>query len=451
MLLTPLIKRQLRIFTVLALVALGLAFFQYAKVPAMVGLGVYDVTVDFADASGLYPKAAVTYRGVGVGEVSKLEVTDSGAVATLRLEDDARIPAGASAELHSTSAVGEQYVDLVDPRSEPEPGGDLLANGARIPRERAVGMPQITPVLDSVNRLLESVPKAETKRVLDQVDEGLGGAGPDLNELVDAAGGLLTEAQAQIDATTSLIAAVQPVLETQRDLGPRTQSYATALDELTGALAADDTAAVRALLKKAPGGLDAATRTVTDLQPVLPVLLANLTTNAQVLNTYLPQLHQTLVVYPSLVARLQSAINPRAKHGDVKLDLRAALNNPPTCLAGYLPPTERRNPRATEVRDVDTLAHCKLAPDNPTAIRGARNLPCPQGDGRGNIPAACDLTFGAGVWPDSSGTVAYDLAVGRGDDAAAPAPVAGPGGDTDTDTGGDELWKILVLAPLGVR
>jgi len=432
MLLTPLIKRQLRIFTVLAAVALGLAFFQYARVPAMVGIGVYDVDVDFGDASGLYPKAAVTYRGVEVGQVAKLEVTDKGAIATLRLDNDARIPAGASAELHSTSAVGEQYVDLVDPRTSPSGGkaGAVLADGARIPRERAVEMPQITPVLDSVNRLLESVPKAETERVLDEVDAGLGGAGPDLNELVDATGDVLTEAQARIDATTSLIAAVQPVLETQRDLGSRTRSYAASLDQLTAALAEGDSAAVRTLLKNAPGGLSTATRTVTDLQPVLPMMLANLTTNAQVLNTYLPQVHQTLVVYPSLVARLQSAINPRAKYGDVQLDLRAALNNPPTCQSGYLSPKERRNPRATEVRDVDTLAHCEIAPDNPTAIRGARNLPCPQGDGRGNTPAACGEHFGGGVWPDSSGTVAYE--------------------GTD-ETGGDELWKILVLAPLGVR
>ncbi|TQK68369.1 MCE family protein [Nocardioides sp. SLBN-35] len=447
MLLTPLIKRQLRIFTVLAVVALGLAFFQYARVPAMLGIGVYDVDVDFGDASGLYPKAAVTYRGVEVGQVSKLEVTDEGAIATLRLDNDAKIPAGASAELHSTSAVGEQYVDLVDPRTPPA-GGEVLADGARIPRERAVEMPQITPVLDSVNRLLESVPKAETKRVLDEVDAGLGGAGPDLNELVDSTGDVLSEAQARIDATTSLIAAVQPVLETQRDLGSRTQSYAASLDELTTALAAGDSAAVRTLLKNAPGGLDAATRTVTDLQPVLPMMLANLTTNAQVLNTYLPQLHQTLVVYPSLVARLQSAINPRAEHGDVKLDLRAALNNPPTCQSGYLSPKERRNPRATEVRDVDPLAHCEIAPDNPTAVRGARNLPCPEGDGRGNTPAACGEHFGGGEWPDSSGTVAYDLAVGHGDGtttATAPASAGAP------ETGGDELWKILVLAPLGVR
>lgn len=439
MLLTPLIKRQLRIFAVLSVVALGLAFLHYARVPAMLGVGVHSVTVDFEDASGLYPRAAVTYRGVEVGVVSGLEVSGDGAVATLRIDDGTDIPAGVSAELHSTSAIGEQYVDLVDPAGGAG-DGPVLADGAEIPRERAVEMPQITPVLDSVNRLLESVPQEETKAVLAQVDEGLGGSGPELNELVTSAGSLLTEAQSQIDATTSLIAALQPVLGTQAELGPRTRSYADSLDEVTAVLAEDDSADLRALLANAPGGLDAATATVDELQPVLPMLLANLTTNAQVLHTYLPQVKQTLVVYPSLVARLQSAVNPRAAQGDVQLDLRAALNNPPTCQSGYLPAKQRRSPRVTTTREVDRLAHCELAPDNPTAIRGARNLPCPDSTARGPLPQACGITFRAGVWPESDGTVAYDLAVGRGDDSI----------DLD-DEDRDELWKILVLAPLGTR
>ena len=444
MLLTPLIKRQLRIFAVLATFALGFAFIHYARVPAMLGVGVYDVKVDFKDASGLYPKAAVTYRGVKVGRVSDLDVTDTGAVATLRIDNGTDIPAGVSAELHSTSAIGEQYVDLVDPTRSGS-GGETLSQGAEIPRERAVDMPQITPVLDSVNRLLESVPKQETKAVLDQIDEGLGGAGPELNELVDSSGKLLTEAQSQIDATTSLIAALQPVLGTQADLAPQTQAYADSLDDVTGALARNDSADLRALLRNAPGGLDAATRTVTDLQPVLPMMLANLTTNAQVLNTYLPQVRQTLVVYPSLVARALTVLEPRAAEGDVQLDLRAALNNPPTCQSGYLPAQQRRSPRITETRPVDRLAHCRLAPDNPTAVRGARNLPCPSSTLRGPTPAACGLTFRGGVWPGSRGTVAYDLAVGRGDDSIDLTD------RTARKNQGDDLWKILVLAPLGTR
>jgi phospholipid/cholesterol/gamma-HCH transport system substrate-binding protein len=438
MLLTSLIKRQLRIFVVIAVVALGLTFFSYAKVQSMVGIGVYDVKVDFADASGLYPKAQVTYRGVEVGKVAKLEVSDDGAVATLRIDNDADIPADATAELHSTSAIGEQYVDLVAETGD----GPFLAEGAEIPRDRAIEMPQIAPVLDAVNRLLESVPRNQTRRVLDQVGDGLGGTAPDLGRVIDASSQLLTEAQANVDATTSLVAALHPVLTTQQNLGQTTQSYAAALNRLTAALAADDSADLRALLRSGPGGLDALTRTIADLQPTLPMLLYNLTTNAQVLNTYLPEIRQTLVVYPAALARLQSGMNPRAPYGDVQLDLRAAFNDPPSCLPGYLPPSERRAPSDTTTRDVDLLAHCAIPADHPTAVRGARNLPCPDSARRGPLPAACGLTFRGGRWPGTGGTVAYDLAVGRDSTTH----------ELDLEEGkGDDLWKILVLAPLAVR
>jgi phospholipid/cholesterol/gamma-HCH transport system substrate-binding protein len=438
MLLTPLIKRQLWIFVVIASIALGLTFVSYAKVPAMVGIGVYDVEVDFADASGLYPKAQVTYRGVKVGKVERLEVSDDGAVATLRIDNDADIPVDATAELHSTSAIGEQYVDLV----ADDGSGPFLDDGAEIPRDRAVEMPQIAPALDSLNRLLASVPRNQTRRVLTQVGEGFGGTGPEIGELIDSSGRLLTEAQANIDATTSLVAALQPVLATQQDLGPTTRSYAAALDDLTEALTADNSADLRALLKSGPGGLDALTRTVTELQPTLPMLLDNLTTNAQVLHTYLPELRQTLVVYPATIARMQGMANPGAEGGYATLDLRAGFNTPPSCTSGYLPLSRRRSPSDTKTRKVDPLAHCEAPADDPRAVRGARNLPCPDSNRRGPLPEACGITFRSGRWPQSSGTVAYDLAVGRG----------GRTQELDLENGKSEnLWKILVLAPLAVR
>ncbi len=448
MLLTPLIKRQLRIFAVLATGALGLTVVNYAKVPTMVGIGVYDVQAEFADASGLYAKAQVTYRGVKVGTVEELEVTDDGAVATLRIDNDADIPADAIAELHSTSAIGEQYIDLVADDGD----GPFLNDGAQIPRHRTVEMPQITPVLESVNRLLASIPRKQTRRVLSQVGEGLGGTDHDLSGIIDSSDRLLTEAHANIDATTSLIAALRPVLTTQQHLAPTTRSYAAALRDLTVALAAEDSADLRALLRSGPGGLDQLTQTATGLQPTLPMLMANLTTNAEVLHTYLPQLRQTLVVYPVTAARLQSVVNPRAEHGDVQLDLRVTFGDPPSCQSGYLPPHKRRSPSDQETRDVDLLAHCEIPDDHPTAVRGARNLPCPGSADRGPLPRSCGLTFGRGQWPATSGAVAYDLVVGTGEQSldlnASPGDRSAPGTD---DLEGDELWKLLVLAPLATQ
>jgi phospholipid/cholesterol/gamma-HCH transport system substrate-binding protein len=438
MLLTRQIKWQLRVFAVISTVALGLATIVYAKVPSMIGIGVYDVRVDFADASGLYPRAQVTFHGVEVGRVAKLEASDDGAVATLRIENGVKIPTGATAELHSTSAIGEQYVDLVSDDAD----GPFLEDGEEIPRERAVEMPQITPVLNSLNRLLASVPREQTSRVLSQVRDGLGGRSDNLGGIIDTSGRLLTEAQARIDATTSLIAALQPVLSTQQDLGASTEGYARALNGVTATLAAQDSADLRALLRSTPGGLDALTRTVVDLQPTLPMFVANATTNAEVLNTYLPSVRQLLVVYPATIARLQGVANARAEFGDARFDLRASFDDPPSCRSGYRPPDQRRSPSDTTPRQANPLAHCEIAADDPIAVRGARNLPCPNSAQRGPLPESCGLTFRRGIWPETGGRVAYDLAVGRSDRTH----------ELDLENGKDEdLWKILVLAPLSVR
>lgn len=437
MVLTSLIKRQLRIFAVLATIALGLTVFVYARIPAMVGVGVYDVSADFEDTSGLYPKALVTYRGVKVGQVVALDLSDDGTVARLRIDSGVNVPSDVSAELHSTSAVGEQYVDLVPTSDE----GPYLEDGDTIPRDRTVEMPQITPVLDKLNGLLASVPRKATARVLGQVDRGLGGAGPDLGGLVDATDELVVEAQSNIAATTSLIDRLRPVLATQQDLEGSTTAYAASLADFTDELVRGD-GDLRSLLRQGGPGLESARATVEDLTPTLPLLLDNLTTNGEVTNTYLRNLEQTLVVYPATIARLQSTVNPRAQQGDVQLDLRAAANNPPACVTGYLPVSERRSASTTSVRKVDTLAHCDVAPANPSSVRGARNLPCPDNSARGPLPVSCGLEFDSGRWPSTSGIVAYELATGSGPRQQGSA--------TGRSIKEEDSWSVLVLGPLGL-
>ncbi|MGA8846605.1 MAG: MCE family protein [Nocardioides sp.] len=440
MVLTPLIKRQLRIFAALTVVALFFAAVVYARVPAMMGVGVYEVRAEYPDASGLYPKAMVTYQGVKVGEVTDLEVEDGGAVATLRIDDQHDIPADAIAELHSTSAIGEQYVDLVPPaRASSEARGSAsMSDGDLIPAERTIAMPQITPVLESVNDLLGAIPRERTRRVLDQVDEGLGGSGPDLAATIDAADKLIITAQARLAATTSLIRTAQPVLGTQQELRGTTLSYAQSLASFTAELA-DRDRDLRSLLDEAPDGLESATGLVTDLQPTLPLLVTNLTTNAEVLNTYLPQIQEGLVYYPVTVARLQSAINPREEFGDVNLDLRLNVNNPPACSQGYLPASQRRDPSVEGVRKVDRLAHCTVPDPDPKSVRGARLLPCPQSAERGPLPSACGLEFGKGVWPNNRGS-------SRGSDLA-----RGLQGSSSPDSAERSGWQMLMLGPLEAR
>ena len=395
MLLTPFIRRQLWIFGIIAAVALGLTVFTYTHVPAMLGIGVYDVKVDFTDSSGLYPQANVTYRGAAVGKVTSLDVGKNGAVVTLRLDNSAHIPTAVSAQLHSTSAIGEQYVDLVPSVDH----GPYLHEGSVIGTAQSVTMPQIGPVIDRLNKLLDSVPQQQTADVLQQVNSGLGGAGQDLGDIVDSSSQLVGAAQKQLADTHDLIKALDPVLKTQNGLQQQTLGYAKSLEGFSGALSKHDLQ-LRALIEAGSPGLKSANGLIDDLQPKLPSLLADLATLGAVTRTYLPNLAQTLVIYPATVARLQEAINPRAAEGDVQLDLRATFNDPPSCITGYLPATARRVPGVTTTREVNGEAHCTVAHDDPRSTRGDRNLPCPNSSARAALPAGCGLRFGS----DSSAT-----------------------------------------------
>ena len=83
---------QLLIFSVLATVALGVMIFGYMRLPALLGIGQYRVTLELPEAGGLYPRGNVTYRGTEVGTVKSVNLTDTGVAAELSLESKHRDP-----------------------------------------------------------------------------------------------------------------------------------------------------------------------------------------------------------------------------------------------------------------------------------------------------------------------------------------------------------------------
>ncbi len=108
------IKIRLALFAVIALGAAAVMIFRYIDVPAMVfGVGRYNVTVELPRAGGLYPSANVSYQGTVVGRVESVELTDTGvARQCCRCNPRTRFHRELRAEVHSQSAIGEQYVDL---------------------------------------------------------------------------------------------------------------------------------------------------------------------------------------------------------------------------------------------------------------------------------------------------------------------------------------------------
>ncbi len=80
----------------------------------------------------------------------------------------------ASANVHSVSAVGEQYLDLVSTRT----GGPYLRNNQTITKSTVPS--QIGPALDAANRALAVLPKEKVGALLHEASLALGGLGPSL-------------------------------------------------------------------------------------------------------------------------------------------------------------------------------------------------------------------------------------------------------------------------------
>ena len=76
--LPKLVQRQLALFALVSLLAMSLLGVRYLEIPEGFGIGRFDVTVPLSHASGLYPNAPVTYRGVQIGKVSDVSLTSAG-------------------------------------------------------------------------------------------------------------------------------------------------------------------------------------------------------------------------------------------------------------------------------------------------------------------------------------------------------------------------------------
>ena len=179
--LTRQILIQLTIFAVLAVTALGIMVFGYMRLPAMLGIGQYNVILELPETGGLYERGNVTYRGSQVGIVEGVGLTDRGVEARLSLDSGVEIPADLIASVRSQSAVGEQFVELV-----PQSGaGPVLRDGDVIPRDRARVPPDVNTVLELTNEGLRAIPQENLKTVIDESYLAVGGLGPELRRLVN--------------------------------------------------------------------------------------------------------------------------------------------------------------------------------------------------------------------------------------------------------------------------
>jgi phospholipid/cholesterol/gamma-HCH transport system substrate-binding protein len=369
---TRFIRNQLIIFTIASIVGVAVMVFAYMKVPTLLSIGRLTVTLELPATGGLYRFSNVTYRGVQIGKVTGVHLTDTGAEATLSLQTSPRVPADLRAEVRSVSAVGEQYVDL-RPRTD---SGPYLADGSRIPVSESTIPQAVGPMLDQLSALVGSLPKDRIPDLLNETFKAFNGAGPDLSSILDSASTVARATNGVSDQTRTLIDDTRPLLESQEETTDAIRTWARSLNGVSAQLVQNDPQ-IRSLLQRGPGFANEVTGLLDQIKPTLPVLLANLTTVSQVLLTYNPAIEQLLVIFPSAIAAQQSFGLPgNNPTGLPSGDFALTINDPPGCTVGFLPPSSWRSPEDQTTVDTPDGLYCKLPQDSPLNVRGARNYPC---------------------------------------------------------------------------
>ncbi|KAA0114134.1 MCE family protein [Mycolicibacterium sp. P9-22] len=380
MLLTRMIKTQLLIFVALTVVALVVLSLGYLRLPTYAGIGMYRMYANLPNSAGLYETANVTFRGTTVGKVLAVEPTEQGARVTMDIDDNTKLPVDTVANVHSVSAVGEQFLDLVSTENTGQyfKDGDTITKG-RVPAE-------VGPALDAAQRGLAALPEEKISVLLDETAKAVGGLGPSLQRLVDGTQALAGDFRENLPAVTDLVENSGPIIDSQVNSRDAISQWAANLNTIAAQTAEKD-AALRSGLQQAAPTADQLNAVFSDVRESLPQTLANLEVVIDMLKRYNKNVEQVLVVLPQGAAIAQTA-TIFAPEGLLHFGL--GINIPPPCLTGFLPASQWRSPADTKTEPLPSGLYCKIPKDAPNAVRGARNYPCADVPGkRAATPREC--------------------------------------------------------------
>lgn len=380
------IKTQLVVFATLTLTALVMLGWYYLQLPALLGVGQYTLYAELPRSGGLYASANVTYRGATIGKVTAVKPTRHGVRATMSISSTVKIPLDATANVHSVSAIGEQYLDLVASGNAKR----YLADGQIITKTTVPS--EVGPLLDATHRALAALPKEKIDSFLTEASRAVGGLGPSLQRLVDATTSIAQDVKDNLGSVDDIIDRSTPILDSQVKSGDAIARWSANLDSVTAQIAAHDEV-LRSVLRQTAPTIDQVNAVFGGVRGTLPQTLANLSVVLDMLKRYHNGLEQVVVILPQLAAIGETVVTPFP--GSAALDFALSINQPPPCLTGFLPASEWRSPADTSTAALlPAGTYCKIPQDTAAnVVRGARNFPCVDlPEKRASTPQACRST-----------------------------------------------------------
>lgn len=282
-------------------VALGTFYIVVEVLGIHPGAQPFRVTVIAPSAGGVYPGAVVSYRGVPVGKVDRLDLRTDSVHIEVALRPGIHVAADSAVHIKELSALGEQYLDLVPPG----PGGPDLHAGSTIPASQVTVPIPISAALLDLGSLLRSVGPGDVARVETFLYQAFDRTGPDLRTIVVTGQDLFHALVAAQAGTVSLIQDGQPVLDTFQQTDTQFTTFAAGLRSISGELARDNSS-LQALIANgtaAASGLDAF---LAANGTSLSQTISSLGTLSGIAQTYQPSVQQFFQVFPVVTGQLAS-------------------------------------------------------------------------------------------------------------------------------------------------
>ena len=435
-------KIQLLVFAVITLLGVSFVGARYAQLDRLIVDQSYTVVAHYPESGGIFAGGEVTYRGVRIGKVSKLELQEDGVDVHLEIDNEwDEIPTDTRALVGNRSAVGEQYVEL-QPNVEVSDDGPFLEDGSELSE---VAIPISTEkLLGDLVATVSSIDREALRTTVSELGDAFAGTGEDLQRIIDTGNSFIETANANFDLTTALIRDSNTVLQGQVDSASSLRTFASQLSVFSRAMVGAD----QDLRKVIDSGSFTANQLRTFLEQneaELADLLNNVILTGRVVVDNIAGLRTLFIAYPILLEGSFAVVdeNP-TKPGTYETHVGLILSTSVPCYDGYQG-TNTRPPQDVDPQfDLNLNAKCTEPPtkSNP---RGVQNLPRvgPDLDG---IPDAGEPIIGS--FNSETGTFEIGDGSTSQDSPGSQERALAPSGNVAPPPLGEDSWKWLYLEPL---
>lgn len=162
------------------------------------GSGGYTLTAMFANALNLPMNAKVKLAGADVGQVEAMVARNYTAVTTLRIKDSVQLPRGSTAELRTATPLGDVFVAVKPPATDPE-DTPLLRNGDTIGLDSTTAAATVESVLSSAAILVNGGAVRNFTNIINGFGKATGDQGQAFGNLIRKSNQLVGTLDARSD------------------------------------------------------------------------------------------------------------------------------------------------------------------------------------------------------------------------------------------------------------